>query len=246
MGKCKCGAKPKKGTPQLLTLRIQDLAADRYFYRGTFFSLPPPPSIFSAVWGEDADIFCNRDPATLKDEFAPYSSEASTNALKKLWYKSCECRPQFGNYQIRFKWTGLAVVNGNLVVVIEKGDTLSTEVQFLPKNLRIVRTPSIGTWTDVEAIVDMPDGKPYMISRLVRDTGTDFRFRLDSFSVKFSPQGCYSPTVPPPLGEGDYPSVPTVPYPIPPIAYLPEEPPPVKKPPIVLPPPPPPPPEECC
>lgn len=246
MSRCKCGSIPKKGTPPIVTLRLQDLASPRYFIGGVFIALPPPPSIFSIVWAESAGAFCAKDPNQLKDEFKPYSTLASTNALKKLWYKSCECAPQFGNYQITFFWTGLAVVNGQLVVVIRRGRTVSTEVGFMPKNLRIVRTPSIPPATDVEAFVDNAEGQPYMISRIVRDTGTDFRFRLDNFSLKFTPKGCFSPSVPPPPSAGDYPSPPNIPFPVPPSYYIPDEtvpPPPKEKPPII---PPPPPPPECC
>lgn len=227
MSKCKCGSVPKKSTPPIVTLRLQDLAEPNYFFIGVFISLPPPPSIFSIVWAESADKFCARDPKTLNSEFAPYSTEASTNALKKLWYKSCECAPEIGIYRINVLYSGFLIrVPPPDSQVIFNGETPFLSTFFPPKNLRINRIEKGGGRQAIVVDIDKPDRTPYRVGAIIEDTDSRFRFRQDGLKITFEPSGCYSAPSPPNLDEvGDYPSFPTIPYPTPPpVAFLPEEP----------------------
>lgn len=243
MSRCKCGTRPKATAPPILTLRPQDLGEPNYFVLGIFVSLPPPPPLFSIVYAEDAATFCNKDPQRLRDEFAPYSTEASTNALKKLWYKNCECAPEQGTYTILIMYEGDGLFGGSdwITFITDSGVSINTGVK--PVGLSVEREALPDELFVYSVYANPPGAVKILIGDMGRPGGAGFRIRVLSISVKFEPSGCYQAPPPENLPDGDYPSFPSIPYPVPPpVAFIPPEP---ELDPIKLPPPLPPP-DECC
>lgn len=242
MAFCKCGGQPKAATPAVVVLRLNDVAPKNFFFAGIFIDLPPPPSLLSIIWAEDAQVFCAKDPSVLKDEFAPYSAEASTAALKKLWSRSCECKPERGSWRVRVFWDGYVTEEGG-----ERWNVRFAESVFFtsrqPRNLAVLRTNELGGRFDLSLVASPPNLAPFIVGVLGANTTALFRIVVSKIEITFLPSGCYAvPPPPAPDTIGDYPSIPPFPFPIPPAFVL--DPPPIPPPPLR--PPPPPPPDECC
>jgi hypothetical protein len=225
MARCKCGGIPKKGTPPIVTLRLHELASPGYFVAGVFISLPPPPSIVSIAYGEGAETFCRKNPDELSGEFAPYDTAASTAALKRLWYKSCECAPEQGNYDVTVRYQGYVNEPGEpeRQVIFDGAPTYRMSTQ--PRNLSVVPVPLTGDRLDYRLLAQPPGLAPYFVGTVVSNTDSRFRLQVDAINVVFEPSGCYSSQPPSnPDTTGDYPSYPSIPFPSPPpIAYIPPE-----------------------
>lgn len=242
MAKCRCGARPKAGVPPIATLRLQDLNDPNYFFAGVFLSSPPPPSTFSVVYGEDSQTLCNRDPELLQFEFAPYSTNASTAALKKLWRKTCECKPELGVWTHVYTYSTFVVSsffpNGRRETFTVNSNTLGA---FVGMRLEILNLPnsSVANWYGYSSTDN------YRAEKLLNSSsinGGTSRSITSSFSQEVVTPGCYGSARPLPEQPDGIasPWVPTVPFSDPPpVAYIPRDPP--KRPVVFTPSP-----DECC
>lgn len=241
MAKCKCGSRPKKGAPPISTLRLQDLADPNYFIGGVFISAPPPPSLFSVVWGEDTTTFCARDPDRLYLEFAPYDTAAATAALRRLWTRNCECKPIKGIWQYSFsiKYGGCSNAFG-----CKNYSAVSTSnYQGAAVGVR-VENYSTATRAGVRVYGFTPNSN-YTLEQIIYTSEVRDDYGV-YFSVAFAQgrisDGCYSsPGQEPPLPPGGlpYPHPTTPPLTIPPDFILYPEPPPKPVPKVSSP-------AECC
>ncbi len=101
MPKCFCGSRAKRNAPPLSVIRLQDVALPLFNFGNNPLQFPPSPPGFSALWAEDTQTLCARDPDRLYLEFKPYSASVLTAALRRLWSRHCECAPIIGTWRLR-------------------------------------------------------------------------------------------------------------------------------------------------
>jgi hypothetical protein len=194
------------------------------------------------VYGEDTATLCNRNPDLLQFEFAPYSTNASTAALKKLWRKNCECKPERGVWANEFVYETFYVdssfPNGRRSRFTVSGGMTGP---FVGMRLVIIQTARTANaeWYGYSS------SDNYQAEKLLQTrgiAGVPNPTITSSFSQKKITSGCYAAGVPLPAQPTGIasPWVASTPFVVPPPDfYIPEVPPKRRS----LPPPAP---EECC
>ena len=241
MPKCICGSRAKRGAPPLSVIRMQDVALPLFNFGNNPFQFPPSPPGFSALWAEDTQVLCARDPDRLYLEFKPYSASLLTAALRRLWSRHCECAPVIGIWRVR--------VNFRLTECDTRGVCSTNDY---PNQSQIG-----GAAVGFLVVQSVASGRlNSSLTAYVRSNGYTSRVTLFSQSVAnntgskivvtysqalLSPGCLANPRLDPPLPPGGepYPYPVTPPLSLPPDAFLPPD---KAKPKI----PPPPPPPECC
>lgn len=241
MTKCICGSRAKRGAPPLSVIRLQDVALPLFNFGNNPFQFPLSPPGFSALWAEDTQTLCARDPDRLYLEFKPYSASLLTAALRRLWSRNCECAPVVGLWRVtvNFKLTDC-----NTRGVCGSGDFPNqSQISGAAVGFLVVQSVESGRInSSLQAYVSSDNyaSRVALFSQSVADNpGSSI---VVTYEQSLLSPGCLaSPEQDPPLPPGGepYPYPVTPPLSQPPDAFLPPD----KVKPTI---PPPPPPPECC
>lgn len=241
---CRCGSRPKKNAPPLSIIRLSDVRLPIKSLTGvTLFTLPTPP-VFSAIWAEDTETFCKRNPDNLYLEFAPYGASELTAALKRLWAKNCECKPVKGQYLLRVKFTSSGMTQFSGFVTSTRFVNIQREGITIGIRLLEATDGRRATTTVFGYVFSNQYASEVNITGEVVEFTSQAKI-VTTYVQTLVSQACFPGAIPVfPLKPTNLPDPypPTIPPSLPPDAFLPPD---KKKP---KPPPPPPPPEccECC